>query len=49
MAPSALHTGWDSLPVGQPVAVRAHVLEEDIIQADVQWREDDLIDDGANR
>ena len=35
MAPLALHTGGDSLPVGQPVAVRAHVLGDENIQADV--------------
>ena len=39
MAPSALHTAGDSLLVGQPVAVRAHVLENENIQADVQWRQ----------
>ena len=49
MAPLALHTGGDLLPVGQPVAVRAHVLEDENIQADVQWREDDPIDDGADQ
>ena len=49
MAPLALHTGGDSLPVGQPVAVRAHVLEDEDIQADVHWREDDPIDDGADQ
>ena len=46
MAPSALHTRGDSL---QPVAVHAHVLEDEDIQAEVQWREDDPIDDGADQ
>ena len=49
MAPSALHTGGDSLPVGQPVAVRVRVLEDEDIQTDVQWRGGDPIDDGANQ
>ena len=35
--------------MGQPVAVRAHVLENENIQADVQWREDNPIDDGADQ
>ena len=49
IAPSALHTGGDSLSVGQPVAVRAHVLEDEHIHTNVPWREDDPIEDGAGQ
>ena len=45
---TALHTGGDSLPVGQPLAIKTHVLNVDNVDADVQWREDPT-DDGADQ